>query len=399
MVKHTERRTRRRAFITTLLISCVLPATVDCQAVPVAEWTVDPAPTLTIGAIDGPAPYLLTNPLAGMVFRDGSVVIRNSIRNLFELRYYDANGTYVTTASHWGRGPFEFHFPRGVFHLPGDSVLVVGEDGRFAVFGRRGEHLRDGRIDRPIRSLRYELIDTTHLGANGSLVTSSQANRNVYRDTTVFAIQGLDGLVDTLGILPAAMAYAERTDRGLVSRIVPFSPTASSAAGSGIYWLGRTDRPEIRGYDAAGRLRSTIRLDAIPIPITRQDRNRWRDEVDSFLSRIPDYDRRVTARAMVVPGVPDVFPFWASVDVDRSGNAWVRRYERSSATGPVYWDVFDRRGVPIAVAAVPREITPSCGPYGITCMDFLEIGEDYLLVVGRGEFDVLHVSKHRLIKN
>jgi hypothetical protein len=56
---------------------------------------VDEIPSVSIGELDGPDEYLLVNPLAAMMLADGSIVIQNSMRNLFEIRYYDGVGGYL----------------------------------------------------------------------------------------------------------------------------------------------------------------------------------------------------------------------------------------------------------------------------------------------------------------
>ena len=116
-----------------------------------------------------------------------------------------------------------------------------------------------------------------------------------------------------------------------------------------MFWLGSTDIPEIHGYDVDGRRVSTIRLETVPTPVRRADRNRWLDEA-SVRSQ----------RGAEVLGFPDALPFWRDLEVDREGNVWVLRYDMPWAEGPQYWDVFNQRGVPVATVAIPQEIAPRC---------------------------------------
>ena len=351
----------------------------------VSTWTVDPSPEVTIGQVDGPEEYLLTWVLDGLLLDDGTIVVRNSTRDLFELRYYDGSGRYLATASRWGQGPFEFRFPLGVMHLPSDSVLVLGEDWRYSVFGSRGERIREGRIDgAPTLGLNYDLIDATHLGAEAmvyrpTLVLGPQRHQRAYM------IRDFAGATDTVAVLDATREYVYRDGQRRGSYGTPFGPTAMSAAGAGVFWLGSTDIPEIHGYDVDGRRVSTIRLETVPTPVSRADRNRWLDDASAQ-----------SVRGAEELGFPDALPFWRDLKVDREGNVWVLRYDMPWAEGPQYWDVFNQRGVPVATVAIPQEIAPRCS---FPCASILDIGVDYLLVLGQGPFDVPQVRKHRLIRN
>jgi hypothetical protein len=362
-------------------------------------WRVDPLPQVTIGALDGPDEYLLTAPQEGMVFGDGTIVIRNSSRGFFELRYYDREGRYITTASRWGQGPFEFRFPNGVMHLPGDSALVVGEDGRYAVFGPRGERVRDGRIAAvPALALGHEFIGADQFGGV-TLGPTGGPPTGVVRTPMAFLVQGLNGDVDTLAVLPGEVGYYER--EGAVTRtfVAPFTPFVGWGGG-GMYWVGQTDVPEVRGYDADSRVRTTIRLRRAPVEVTRADRSRWTDAYVERWSRIPTFDRRSMDRALDQLGFPETLPYWRSLDVDGLGKLWVSRYDVPWAEGPQYWDVFSQSGVAIATAMIPEEIVPPCFRQvrALLCRRIFEIGPDYVLMSDRDTLGVPRVKKYGLVK-
>ena len=103
-------------------------------------------PSVSLGSIEGGNGDLFVNVLLGTQLSDGTLVIRNSNRGIFELRYFHPHGEHLATASRWGQGPYGVQVPAGAFRTGGDSILVVGRDGRYAVFGPRGERVRDGRF-------------------------------------------------------------------------------------------------------------------------------------------------------------------------------------------------------------------------------------------------------------
>jgi len=356
-----------------------------------ATWRIAASPEVTIGQVDGPEEYLLTTVREGLLLDDGTIVVRNSIRDLFELRYYDGSGRYLATASRWGQGPFEFRRVLSVMHLPSDSVLVLGQDWRYSVFGSRGERIREGRFDGALTlGLNHDLIDGTHLGVEAVVLTPIQGS-GPERSQRAYVIRDFAGATDTVAIVDAERMYVDRDSQPNQGGNAPFSPTALSAAGAGVFWLGSTDIPEIHGYDVDGRRVSTIRLETVPTPVSRADRNRWLDEISARNPR--------GLRGAEELGFPDALPFWGGLEVDREGNVWVLRYDMPWAEGPQYWDVFNQRGVPVATVAVPQEVAPRCRVGLLTCrLGILDIGVDYLLVLGRGPFDVPQVRKHRLIK-
>ena len=119
------------------------------QSVPI--WQAEADPQLSIGAAEGADEYLLYHVRDATRLSDGTVVVALHFRNLFELRYYDSSGQHITSAGHYGNGPFEMGGSGfgGFARLSGDSVRVVGVDQRFSIFGPRGEQVRSGRFSLP----------------------------------------------------------------------------------------------------------------------------------------------------------------------------------------------------------------------------------------------------------
>jgi len=363
------------------------------------EWRVQIDPILVIGRMDGPEEYLLFNPLAAVVLEDGTTVIQDSSRGSFQIRFFDAEGTYLATASHWGEGPWEFHYANGLHPLPGDSILVTGVDGRFAVFGPRGERVREGRFKIDAGSLaEYAfLVDPSHLALEKNLGFPS-TTPGIKRSEKSYRLYDFSNDHWTLvARLPNLIEFLETTPRGVASYPSPFSPRAHGAAGGGKVWIGQSDVPEIRGFGPEGDLSTIIRLQHAVERVTRSDAGRFRD---LLLAGLTGGQQRLASSALRKMGSPDTVPFFGDLKVDRLGNLWVKRYEAPWAVGDQVWDVYDRGGAWVATAAVPEEILPGCVRHPVSpCDEILEIGKDYLLIDQKNALGVRSVVRYRLVKD
>lgn len=373
------------------LSSCADPAP-DAPDVPV--WTVEEAPALTIGEVDGPPELTLTNVLHGTVLSDGTVVVQNSIRNLFEIRYYRADGTHLRTVSRWGKGPFEFHYTLGIFPLPGDSVLVAGQDDRFAVFGPRGERVRAGRLglQAVLPTFVAQPIDQSTWLALKPRVRDGMPEPG-FRMPPLYVLRHdrVEARTDTMEVGRGGLTYIEEMeDRvGIRTYPTPFSSRTMAASGAGRLWIGNSWTREIRGYtvDSAEPV-VTIQLPGEFEQVDRFDRSRMQDLYAQVGERWERYAASVE--------FPDVKPLYEQLKVDRSGMLWVQHFEPPWAQGPQGWSVYAQDGSHMADVMVPpgalprcsRQVTRSCWTFR---NGFLEIGEDYLLVTQRDDLGVPYV--------
>ena len=390
-----------RAQRTTLRDSAGITIVTNDESNPtrIPIWRVDPEPMLVIGQLDGPEEYLFQAVQAGMLLSDGTTVVLNSLNGLFEIRYFDSAGIHLTTVGRWGEGPWEFHFVRGVHPLPGDSVLVLGLDHRFALFGPAGERVREGRLALAPsgRGIWSALMDSEHLALVQSLGLP-RPGQGQQRSQRLFRIHDLArGTTDTIARLGDLIEYSEIAGGGVhYNFMYPFSPRSHHAAGGGRVWLGQSDVPEIRGFGPDGRISTIIRLKREPREITRADRNRFREEESAKAGSL-EAERRFNG-ALRRMGYPNAMPLFGHFKVDRLGNLWVQRYLTEWAEGDQHWDIYNQQGVWTASVRVPAAVLPKCDPIHL-CNDLLEIGGRYILVEQKGPFDVPLVVRYRLIKD
>jgi hypothetical protein len=353
-------------------------------------WAVDPDPILTIGRLDGSEEYFLEAIQAATLLGDQTTAVQNSRGGLFEVRYYDAQGKHLRTVSRWGDGPFEFRLGFGFFHLSGDSVFVLGLDFRMAVFGPNGDEIREDRLGiSPSGSFTSSaLIDPGHLALVQHL--SAPPSDGQQRPKSRYLIHSLvDGVTTPVVELDGIIQFQRWR--------YPFSPVPYHAAGVGRLWTGQSDHPEIKGFDATGRLVTIIRLDRLPRDVKPRDRDRWMEQAVASADS-PD-GKRETRAAFRRMEYPESMPFFGRFEIDRTGNLWVSRYEPPWKTGSQYWDVYDQQGMRIASAKIPEEIVPACArKTRYECDYILEIGGDYVLVRQEDSLGVQSLVRYHLSK-
>ena len=100
-------------------------------------WQIGAEPDVSIGALEGEAPYLLDRVQGALTLADGRIVVRNVGSR--DLRVFDASGSHLATWGGAGDGPGEFENLFGVGRWPGDSLIAWFAQGRrLSVFDGEG---------------------------------------------------------------------------------------------------------------------------------------------------------------------------------------------------------------------------------------------------------------------
>ena len=94
------------------------------------EWTVDSAPALRIGAIDGAEEYLFDRIQGVTRLSDGTIVVLNAGDG--QLQYYGPDGSHLHSVSRDGRGPGEMRAGRW---LDGSTMMLCRLRTRMAACG------------------------------------------------------------------------------------------------------------------------------------------------------------------------------------------------------------------------------------------------------------------------
>ena len=98
------------------------------EAIPSAEWPVDPAPTLQIGESDGDDAYLFQDIVSVVMLGNGNVAVLDA--GPAHLRFYDSSGRHIRTTGGKGSGPGEYRVPARVYQPHADTLLVFDSGSR-----------------------------------------------------------------------------------------------------------------------------------------------------------------------------------------------------------------------------------------------------------------------------
>ena len=127
---------------------------------------VAPAPSLVIGAPDGPPEQQLYQVQDATVLPDGNLAVLNS--GASELRFYSPDGEHVKTVGREGEGPGEFRTPEWLAVVV-DTLMVYDPfqgNGRLSLFEMTGEFIRSERVEvegDPFPSPEFTLPDGGYL--------------------------------------------------------------------------------------------------------------------------------------------------------------------------------------------------------------------------------------------
>lgn len=355
------------------------------------EWLVRPTPTVTIGAVDGPDEYVLTNVLDATVLSDGTVVVGMFMRNFFEIRYYDETGSFISSAGRYGEGPFETRSGFISLERLRDSVLVVDLEGRYSVFGPRGGKVRSERLGLQRRYYPSNLLDQRHLGVFAPV----PGGRDAEESSGSFYIHDLVA-ESTDSICSLSISRTTLASDGLILH-PPFEPQAHWAAGGGRFWVGNSAHGEILGYSPNSEPPARIWLDLPRHEVSGEDQRLWKEfdlrGASGAVRRGYEAHHRSVA-------FPETYPLFQGIRVDVAGRVWVLQYEPPWSTEDYLWEVFSGSGERLGVVTVPFGLLPSSernrAPSAFSPL--LEVGTDYVLLIHKDELGVEYVRQHPLVR-
>ena len=345
-------------------------------------------PVLTIGAVQGDAPYLFHGILGVRRLADGRVVVAN--QGTSELRFFDSTGRHLHTVGGEGQGPGEFRFMSLFWTRAGDT-LVVSDVRGLSILDPQGRFVRliqprsTGDATAPTQSV-GQLDDGTLLTL-GVRRSSDPAPGQRVRDTIVFSLALPDGtLRDELVELPSYETLPFEMGPGrLMQRRVPLSAyPAWSAVGDRIYLTSGVE-PEVRVWGADGAVRRVVRWSPASLMLTSDELSRYRDHALAGITAPArkQQQERWLAEVQLPPRRPATAEV-SAILVGSDGAMWVQAY-RMPWDSSSNWMVFSSEGAWLGSMPIPDRFTPH------------HVGPDFVLGAWRDESGVEYVHLYRLM--
>ena len=350
-------------------------------------WRVGLDPTLDIGVMEGDPEYQFFRIAGSVRMPEGRLAVANSSSG--EIRFFDAEGTFLGSSGQKGEGPGEF---QDIFFLRktrGDSLLAYDWDNRrMSVMDTDGRFARSFELTVLTTSGGFPIVSSPY--PDGSLLlgtdmflASGDATVGTRRDSAMYYHLGSEGqVINTLGAFPGGESYQTADGDNWVGGGLVFGRAGYAAVSGEGFYYGSSDRYEIEYRNPGGDILRIIRLDQENLEVTPAD-------IDGFIADRIDRarpERRPIYEIMFrdMPFPPEM-PAYGEFIVDEAGDLWVEEYRRPGDDQP-RWKVFDPQGVYLGVVETPPGLRID------------EIGMDYLLGRWSGDMEVEHVRMYALQK-
>ncbi len=354
-------------------------------------WTVDSKPRMSIGEVDGEAPYLFADVRGAVRLDDGSIVIADGQSR--EVRFFDRAGTFTRAVGGPGGGPREF--PRRLSSLARCGPNRIYARDRYAYrvleWDTRGEFVRSFQLVEPSHEPArgpYEAACTDR----GGFVASGWGDpmRDMPKlpaggGAEMYTQMAPVWLLDSLGALKAELGSFLSSERIAVrtasggggSGPHPFGRATTFAAAGGRIFVGSGEGIAVSVYDTAGhriRIQRALTED-ISIDQALLDAYRKAD-----LSEREAADREWLEQAGVP--MPPELPGYTAMHATPDGHLWVKRFALPGVTSSSRWGVFSPDGVFMGNVELPAGL------------EVVEIGDDYVLGVTADSLGVQRVELH-----
>jgi hypothetical protein len=356
-----------------------------------AQWRIDPRPALDIGSAAGADEYLFKFVSDAVRLSNGNLVVVDA--NGKQIRIFDPTGRFLRAFGRHGEGPGEFRHPARLFLAPADTLVLyddLGGRGLVSKFSADGRYLSRRSVDgQGVMTVAWPLHYT-----RGTLIVDGEEGESEERR----AGEGSAAARPKGGRYPRAVGRSTDQRMTLIAAYPgmlrdkrgPWALTGRVAANDSLLFLTNGDSSLIRIIAHADRSpRGVILSDRPRHRVSAADIATWKERMRAMALQVPpgkERDRQVAEIEAEIrrTSFPEVFPYFADLLTDETGNLWVRHHTFSRL--PTSWTVYSPSG---------RKLSDLQLPAGVTV---LQLGRDF--VVGRwmDDDDVHHVRVYRLMK-
>ena len=367
---------------------CVTGLVLTAIGVGAQTWPLSPRPTISIGddtSGEPATPEYEFNRISNLRrLSDGRILVTMGP----DIRYYSAQGKYLSKAGGRGRGPGEFQYIQDLYVLRGDTLLALN-------FRNKVWLTADGKYVRQETMMLDPLMKDGWFSEGAVLLPNGNLLAPQYRQETpqnpppvglhrpVLRYAILDFATNAVTPLITAGGIRQITGARLGGGVAQaFSPHAQHAIGRDLVYVGDNDTTFVSVFTLDGKAVRTMTVADKAIPVTSAHLDEYRQSVLEMIganaSRREQFERSWDAITK-----PKRFPYWGTALVDQLGNLWVSA-PSTGMTAPTTWSVFNRNGRRIASVTVPKGFTPK------------DIGPDYILGVMRDDLGVETIRMYSL---
>jgi hypothetical protein len=342
-----------------------------------ARWTVSGQPIVSIASDTGATAGFLFFITGAHRFDDGALVVASS--GTSELRYFSRNGDLMKIVGRKGDGPEEFG-SLGFVQDVRDSLWVYDlTHSRFAVLDREA---RFGRLV-PLHTWGGVWTQAVGIFDDGSILlrkrepVSQAPGLNTINEQV--SVGHANGSSTNLQQVFFRQTYYHVVGERLADFGLPFGRAGLLAVRGQEWFYADGAEYRVERYDKTGVLRGVYVYTAEPPPVRQEDFELLLNQMRRGRAQ-PSTAEQVLRQTPL----PKRMPAYAALKVDRAGNVWARPYQGGVSRN--CWHVYQAKPVVFAEACLPDRF------------EIFEVGEDWVLGVGRDSLDVESVAVYRLVK-
>lgn len=370
---------------------------------PGAGWRLSEEPTLQIGVLEGPEEYQFSGLVGAVRLSDGRIVVADA--GSLELRFFGADGRFLSRVGREGDGPGEFRHLGFLGVFQGDSLATFDLYlRRVQIFGPDGGLARsysvESMAERVIPQKVIDIVDGSFMAIRFFDVDREISNGIARWPHEIVATMDLrTGQIDSISHVPGSETFFEASPNGDVvdSRYI-FGNGNEFSAQAGRIAIIATDTFSVTVSGLDGSPALIIRREVLPEPATEEQFNRYVDGVlqlvfpgenDEAREDVERYRRSLLDQ----PKAPTL-PILRSVQLDEEGNIWLEMYYHPGEDPPPY-QVFKADGTWLGEVAMPPGLDRGFNTYWAP---YFQIGSDFILGVWKDELDVQYVRLYELVK-
>lgn len=274
---------------------------------------------LTIGEAEGREEYMFSRVFSIAVDDLENIYVLDSQEA--HIRVFDKDGQYLKTIGKKGQGPDEFQGPISLIITPQIEILVNDSRARqLKIFSLVGT------LKRQIPSGKYMGFMKPHVDSTGEIIAGvgSMGENSFIRSIKKFTAE----LEEKFAL--STVEFSRYTE------INPFSPRQYWVVNKNdqIVWAF-PNKYELHVVNPDGTLVKTIMKEYIPVPVMKEDKDKWLKTIYGGEQNVPSDVKIVWTEHQCA---------FQHISIDEQDRIFIQTFETEDETGKYYYDVFDSEG-------------------------------------------------------